>query len=365
MKRFMTFTVVLLLTACNGGGGGGGDGAATAMPVPTADVAGVWWVTEHINNSACGVQDRTVNFHAAIVQADDSGNLTIDLPSGTFNGAVTGNTVRWMGSYFDAKDPEPANHGWMNITDLSFSVKGDSMSGWATWEFRKNQNTTFICSGTSQVFARRVNGGTATVPVPPGADEIVASLTEISNALRGDELFTQDLSFSFNDINFTMGVLGFAFCAPVDYYQTPLSSPAPGQTVYGCPNALMANYQLDADRVTIAFTSANLYIDARGFYSSLFIPRREIEAYAVVANPVLTVSYELTPLPFGLYRLGQVTHASATLGTVTVGTNPSLMFGLFSFFEPWLDNQANIVASDVAMRMAETYAANAPLFVLP
>ena len=139
--RYGISTALLLsLLACGGGGGGGGG----EPPAPPANVAGTWNVTETSTSNNCG---DAVDPPYSITIAQSGSNLTVTTPSGTFTGSISGNTVRWTGSY-------PEDGGTTTITSLTATVSGNSFSGSSTWTWAGPGSP---CSGSTNFTGTRAS----------------------------------------------------------------------------------------------------------------------------------------------------------------------------------------------------------------
>jgi hypothetical protein len=148
--RYGISTALLLsLLACGGGGGGGGDAPATP-----ANVAGTWNVTETSTSNNCG---EPVDPPYSITIAQSGSNLTVTTPSGVFTGSISGNTVRWTGSY-------PEDGGTTTITSLSATVSGNSFSGSSSWSWAGPGSP---CSGSTNFTGTRTTSGTPVTEIEP------------------------------------------------------------------------------------------------------------------------------------------------------------------------------------------------------
>jgi hypothetical protein len=148
--RYGISTALLLsLLACGGGGGGGGGGDT---PVAPANVAGTWNVTETSTSNNCGDPGDPPY---SITIAQSGSNLTVTTPSGVFTGSISGNTVRWTGSY-------PDDGGTTTITSLTATVSGDSFSGSSSWTWAGPGGP---CSGSTNFTGIRTSGGGGGGPV--------------------------------------------------------------------------------------------------------------------------------------------------------------------------------------------------------
>jgi hypothetical protein len=140
--RYGISTALLLsLLACGGGGGGGGD-----APAAPANVAGTWNVTETSTNNNCGDPGDPPY---SITIAQSGSNLTVTTPSGVFTGSISGNIVRWTGSY-------PDDGGTTTITALTATVSGNSFSGSSSWTWAGPGGP---CSGSTNFTGTRAGGG--------------------------------------------------------------------------------------------------------------------------------------------------------------------------------------------------------------
>src|SRR5687768_16304083 len=110
--RYGISTALLLsLLACGGGGGGGGE-----APAAPGNAAGTWTVTETSTSNNCG---DPVDPAYSITIVQSGSNLTVTTPSGVFTGTISGNTVRWTGSY-------PEDGGTTTINSLTATLSGNS-----------------------------------------------------------------------------------------------------------------------------------------------------------------------------------------------------------------------------------------------
>jgi hypothetical protein len=189
-----------LFAGCGGGGGGGGDEALVA---PIGDLSGVWTVSDTPSSTQCAVYPD--EYPLTLTQTGNS--LSVFDGSNTFNGTISGNTVRWTGSYPDAG-------GTTTITSLTATVAPtcNSFSGNSTWTWSAPGET---CSGTSTFTGTRNDpigcggggGGSIAEVEPNNTPALAQSVTRpvtISGSIVGDDVSPTDIDI----FKFTMASAG-------------------------------------------------------------------------------------------------------------------------------------------------------------
>ncbi len=149
MKTLIKYFGLLLLSlsilsACGGGGGGGG--APTPTDTPIGEVDGVWMIDETIKPSNCAVPAPEESFNLTVTQNGNDVTVT-DEDGNVFSGSITGNTLRWSGSYADeAPDGTP---GRTNLQPMTATIAADcnSLSGRADWTWTATDGSGYVCSG--------------------------------------------------------------------------------------------------------------------------------------------------------------------------------------------------------------------------
>jgi hypothetical protein len=165
------------------GSGGGGSGNGTTDPV---DVAGIWNISEQINDTQCGRTGDTDNYNVTVTQNGSS--ITVVSTDGTFSGSVSGNKLSWTGQYYSNSDGV-----WITLTSMSLTINGDSLSGSTNWEARNTQNGAVVCTGTTQVTGNRTSGGATLPDAPTGL--IAQSQSASSIAISWTDNSTNEQSF--------------------------------------------------------------------------------------------------------------------------------------------------------------------------
>ncbi len=141
--RFLLLLSLLPLAACgNGEGGGSGSCDFDSLEAVTVDADGTWCITDTSSSSNFECDGEVQVFE---IEVTISGNtITAVTPGGTFTGTISGNEVKWNGSF-----GEDGGTTTVSCADITVSSGGASLSGTSTWSF--SDGTGFSCSGTSTV----------------------------------------------------------------------------------------------------------------------------------------------------------------------------------------------------------------------
>ena len=153
-------SICLGLSACQKSSGGGG-GSPPPAAAPTVDAQGTWSIDELVTAAStdCAGEIGTLDTYGITV-TQSGANLTVVTPAGTFSGTVSGDTIRWTGSF-------PEDGGTTTITQMTLTVQGDSLSGTSDWTW---SDGVFFCTGSTQIGGTRT--GTTT-----GHGDLALSLT--------------------------------------------------------------------------------------------------------------------------------------------------------------------------------------------
>lgn len=144
MRRNVAWMTAGLLVGCfsGGGGGGGAEGEGAA----SGNVSGRWSVVTTPQSDSCG-DAGSESYDLDITQSGSS--VTATAPDGrSYQGTLSGSTLRWMGSY-----PE---QGGTTTVNLMGTLSGERVTGTASWTWSGPDGS---CEGTSSFTATRISGG--------------------------------------------------------------------------------------------------------------------------------------------------------------------------------------------------------------
>ncbi len=146
-KYTLLLAICLTFTAC-GSGTGGNNGTLSCefdtLEAATFNIDGTWCITDTStsSNDECDAEVQLIEIEIAV-----SGNtVTASTPGGTFTGTISGNEIKWSGSF-----GEDGGTTTVSCAELSLSDAGASATGTSTWSF--SDDTGFTCSGTSTITA--------------------------------------------------------------------------------------------------------------------------------------------------------------------------------------------------------------------
>jgi hypothetical protein len=156
------------------------------------------------------------------------------------------------------------------------------------------------------------------------ASEFVAVLNGLSGTQSSPVAHTGGLS----GVTYSYTVLGFSFCNPSDPFMAPLASPRPGQTVYGCANAVQGTASLDTSALTLTVFLAIpfVYVDF-SVNTTQFGLTSHYAGALTATNPVVSLTYNIVEQPDGNYKLGSVSNSNFT-ATWNIKYTPSSILAM-------------------------------------
>ncbi len=142
----ITFVLLVLTMIIYGCGSSSevSDNSNSSSNTVCESIAGTWWVTDTIDESACGGGTQYDSYEATIKQSDC--NITVTVGRDSFSGSINGSTVSWTGSY-------PAESGTVTISSMALNKAGSRMTGTANWTLNDGQET---CSGSTEMSGTRI-----------------------------------------------------------------------------------------------------------------------------------------------------------------------------------------------------------------
>jgi len=142
--------VLFLMTlAASLGCGGGSDGPAPAAPcaAPTESLTGAWLVNETAISPSPDCSGLDVYTLTGTQTPGSSAVTVIDSIGRNYSGTMCGNVVTASVPFSYAEDG-----GMTTVTQLIFTVTGDSLSGSSNWSWSDGIDS---CAGTSTFTATR------------------------------------------------------------------------------------------------------------------------------------------------------------------------------------------------------------------
>lgn len=130
----MMLLMVTIIISC---GSSGGDGKPTA---PSTDLSGTWTAEETINGN-CNGDTYPITQTEVLVVTQSGNQLTLSIPSrnGQISGSISGNTIKWSGTFDE-------DGGKLRI-NFTGTLKGDSkITGSGDWTW---SDGSYTCQGTS------------------------------------------------------------------------------------------------------------------------------------------------------------------------------------------------------------------------
>lgn len=194
MKSISKYLGLLLfslsvLSACGGGGGGGNP---PANDTPIGEVDGTWMINETLKNSNCALPAPTESFNLTVTQ--NGNDITVrDGDGNVHSGTITGNTLRWSGSYADeAPDGTP---GRTNLQPMTATIAADcnSLSGRADWTWTATDGSGYVCSGYTNFEGTRSGAPGCGTP-PQAAPDAPTNLSAGAASESSIQLSWQDNS---------------------------------------------------------------------------------------------------------------------------------------------------------------------------
>ena len=151
LKRSFKFlflgALFLTIASCGGTSGGTGDNCSfTTLIPPNFDLNGTWTVMEISSSSTFECDDEARTYELQITVTGNSiSAFSPDLGT-TFTGTISGNEIKWTGSF-------PDDGGTTTVLCAELTASSDSsVSGSATFEFVEDG---FECSGSTAITATK------------------------------------------------------------------------------------------------------------------------------------------------------------------------------------------------------------------
>lgn len=146
-RRSLTALFVFALSGLLGCGGDDTptSGSGDTLDPPATDMTGTWRISSEDDGTKCGDGITIDIFDALITQTGN--DLTVQTPSGTFQGTISGRSVSWSGSF-------PQEGGTTTITNLQVTVSADNdgFDGNSSWSWSDGVDS---CTGTSDFTGTR------------------------------------------------------------------------------------------------------------------------------------------------------------------------------------------------------------------
>lgn len=142
LKGSFIAALLLMMASCGGSDGTTGFCAFTTLDPVTLDLNGTWQITETTSSSNpdCDGEVRVYNIEVTV-----SGNsisvFSPDLGT-TFTGEISGNEIKWSGSF-----PDDGGTTTVLCAEIT-ATSSDSITGSSTFEFEDGD---IECSGTTSI----------------------------------------------------------------------------------------------------------------------------------------------------------------------------------------------------------------------